>query len=410
MRKLLKVLLPLVVLLAAGYGAKRMVDSRQDPEVRANPAPPPLVRVHDALAGEQTLQVMSQGTVMARTESKLLAQVSGRIEWVAPDFVAGGFFEKGDVLLRLDRRDHEFNVIRAEAAVARADRSVATEESEAAVALSEWETLGDGEAGPLVLRVPQLAEARAEAAAARAALAQARLDLERTEVKAHFAGRVRQTDVDVGQFVNANTPLAELYAIDRVEVRLPVPDDELAHLDLPMAFRGASAGQLGPPVELATQFAGRRWTWTGRIVRVEGEIDARTRMVHLVAMVEDPYAPAEEAGRPPLAVGMFVTARIEGRHVRSVIAMPREALREGGRVIVVDDEDRLRFRDVNVLRLESARVLIEGGLQSGDRVATSYLETAVEGMAVRVVRETTPDDELPIEPAGELAIDEAADG
>jgi RND family efflux transporter MFP subunit len=217
---------------------------------------------------------------------------------------------------------------------------------------------------------------------------QARLNLERTGITAPFAGRVRTTNVDVGQFVNPGTPVARIYSVDYAEVRLPVPDDQLAYLDLSMHFRGELTLLKGPEVLLHASFAGRDYTWTGRIVRVEGEIDSRTRMVTLVARVADPYGRGEDPNRPPLAAGLFVEAEILGHEVESVVILPRSALRTRDQVLVVSEEDRLYYRRVDVLRSDAETVVIRSGLDSGERICLSPLDAVVEGMRVRAVPET----------------------
>ena len=200
----------------------------------------------------------------------------------------------------------------------------------------------------------------------------------------------------MGQYVSVGATLAEVHALDAVELRLPVPDAELAFLELPWLLPPAAAadagdtgsdgtgsdGAPGPRVELSADFAGRRWTWAGRIVRIESEIDRMTRMLHLVARVEQPFAPGDD-GRPPLTPGMFVEARIHGRSRPDSLVLPRSALREGDRVLVVDADDRLRLRDVDVLRSERERVVLAGGLLPGERVVVSLLEVVTDGMLVR---------------------------
>jgi multidrug efflux pump subunit AcrA (membrane-fusion protein) len=217
---------------------------------------------------------------------------------------------------------------------------------------------------------------------------------------------VREERVGVGQFVNRGSAVARLYAIDYVEVRLPVPDRQLAYLDLPLLRPGSdpSSGrngrggiEKGPAVTLSANFAGADYSWKGHVERTEGEIDARSRMVHVVARVEAPYERAADGGRPPLAVGLFVRAEIEGREVPGAVVLPRSAVfevaaedREGrgapeSRVWVVDADDRLRARAVEVLHTDRDHVVIGSGLAAGQRVVVSPLETAVEDMAVRPV-------------------------
>ena len=252
------------------------------------------------------------------------------------------------------------------------------------MARREWADLGRGDPNALTLRQPQLEEARAAVAAAEAALDRARRDIDRAAIRAPYAGRVQSKDVDIGQFVTKGTPVARIYAVDSAEIRLPLPDQQLAYLDVALSYRGGGQ-QTGPSVTLSANFAGRQHTWQGRIVRTESEIDPVSRMVHLVAEVRDPYAPGSDPSRPPLAVGMFVEAEIEGRTVRDIVVLPRAALRGRDQVLVVDESSRLHYRQVEILRSTSDEVLIRGGLAEGDVVCVSPLDTVTDGMAVRVL-------------------------
>ena len=213
---------------------------------------------------------------------------------------------------------------------------------------------------------------------------------------------MREENVDVGQFVSRGQALAKLYSVDYAEVRLPLPDRELAYLDLSLAYRGEGksgapdapasreGARSGPTVLLHAEFAGRTHTWRGRIVRTEGEIDPKSRMVNVVARVEDPYGRDAAAGaRPPLAVGLFVQAEISGRVVPNAFVVPRSALRRDPadpkhHVLVVDDDLRLRRREVEVLRQERERVVLGAGLLAGERICVSPLRAVVDGMRVRV--------------------------
>ncbi|MDH3785046.1 MAG: efflux RND transporter periplasmic adaptor subunit, partial [Acidobacteriota bacterium] len=251
--------------------------------------------------------------------------------------------------------------------------------------------LGSGEtAPPLTLRVPQVAEAEATLEAARAGRSRAQRDLARTEVAGPYEGRIRVKHVDIGQFVNRGTPVATVYAVDYAEVRLPLPDSQLAYVDLPLDYRDGSARLTGPEVVLLAEFAGETHRYSGHIVRTEGEIDPRSRMVTAVAQVADPYARGDERSRPPLAAGMFVEAEIIGREVEDVLRLPRAALRQDGTVLLVDDDRRLRFRTVQVLRATDSDILVTGGLSSGDRICLSPLSAVTDGMQVRIAGEDDP--------------------
>jgi multidrug efflux pump subunit AcrA (membrane-fusion protein) len=191
----------------------------------------------------------------------------------------------------------------------------------------------------------------------------------------------------VGQFDSRGAAVAAISSVDQAEVRLPLPDDQLAVLELPLDYRGEEAPESGPAVTLEAEFAGRVHRWQGRIVRTEGEIDPQTRMVHVVARVRDPYGRGADPERPPLAAGLFVRALIEGNRVDGVVVLPRQALRRDGRVLVIDQQQRLRFREVEVLRATRERLLVKSGLRSGERVCLSPLEAVSDGMAVRVAEE-----------------------
>jgi RND family efflux transporter MFP subunit len=381
--KIIRIVLPLAILAFAVIAAVAMVALRPDVETRPPEVKPPLVRVTDVNLRDRRLTVMSQGTVSPRTETALVPEVSGRILWLSPNFVSGGFFEESEVLLKIDSHDYEQAVIRARAEVANAKLRLAQEEAEFKVAHSEWDDLGKGEATPLTLREPQLENAKAAVAASEANLVTEERNLERTQIRAPYVGRVRQKNVDVGQFVTGGSPVGVIYAIDYAEIRLPLPDSDLAFLDLPLVYRGQRADQKGPKVTLRAEFAGESHEWEGRIVRTEGEIDPQSRMVHAVAQVTNPYGRGKDPYRPPLAVGLFVEAEIEGYEAEDVVVLPRAALRGESQVLVVDGEDRLRFRDVDLLRVTREEIVVSGGVRAGERVCLSPLEAVTDGMKVR---------------------------
>lgn len=382
-RNLLRGLLPVVVLVASAWGAKAIVDGREVPE----PTPPeehvPLVRTIVAEAAPAQLAVEAQGTVLPRTETVLKSEVAARVVELSPRLAAGGFFEQGEVLVRLDDTDLELASAEARTAVARAELRVAQEEADAAVARRDWQALGRSEEPPpLVVRVPQLEAARAELASARAALAKAERDVERTRVRAPYDGRVLERVVDVGQFVDRGASLATVYAVDYAEVRLPIPDRDLALLELERIPSTASEEGQGPSVTLRARFARNPYEWQGTIVRTEGMIDPVTRSVVLVARVDDPYGPRGELERPPLLAGMFVHASVEGRALASAVRLPREALRSEGRVFVLEDGG-LAFRAVEIHGGDRDSVLVTDGLEGGEHVVLSPIELPVEGMRLR---------------------------
>jgi RND family efflux transporter MFP subunit len=380
------VLAPLAVLGLGAVVAVTLARTGPEQETRDPERVAPLVRAVQVRAQSVRLQVRTQGTVEPRTESALVPEVSGPVVWVSHSFRSGAYFDEGEVLLRIDARDYHVAFERAQAGLERAQSQWQRDRNE----LERRKKLAERDyASPAQLDAAQTQERVSHAALreTRAALDQAERDMARTEVRAPYTGRVRATSVDVGQFVNRGAPMATLYATDYAEVRLPIPDDDLAYLDLPLWHREDETAE-GPEVLLSARFAGGQHTWRGRIVRTEGEIDARSRMVHVVARVEDPYAASD--GRPPLAVGLFVEARIQGRQAEGVYVVPRAALRPAGTLYVIDADERLRIRTVEVLRSTREQAIVGTGLSDGDRVVVSPFDAAVDGMHVRVMLETDP--------------------
>jgi RND family efflux transporter MFP subunit len=385
LRERMKWIGPGLVLAAALLASAALLATSKPVGTRAVDRSAATVRVVDVSPASVKLLVRSQGTVSPRIETALIPQVSGPVVWVSPALVSGGFFEQGEILLRIDPLDYEANVARARANLARAQ----SEYEHGASNLARRERLSKLDAASTAqLDDARRAERVAEAVLKeqRIALAQAKRDLTRTEIHAPFPGRVRDERVDLGQFVSRGAEIATIYSTDFVEVRLPIPDSELAFLDLAL-WRGVRADGSqgpGPRVVLRARFGGEEHSWTGHVVRTEGEIDAKSRMVHVVAQVESPYE-ITETGRPPLAVGLFVRAEIDGRNVEDVTTVPRSALRDERRLMVVDAEDRLWLRDVDILRVDREQVFLNTVLAPGERVCISPLQAVIDGMRVRTI-------------------------
>lgn len=348
-----------------------------------SPPPVPMVRTITVETGERPVTITGEGTVKPLREIALVPQVGGEVIELSPAMVNGGEFKEGEILVRIDPADYELAVTLAEAGVKSSESNLRMIEEDAAAAREEWTLLREGDAAevdappPLVAKAPQLAAARARLEADRANLSKAILNLERTRLLAPFEGRVRAESIDQGQYVTPGQPLATLYSTEAAEIIVPLEDESLAWIDVP-AF--TSDRGPGSRARVRTRFAGREQTWQGRLVRAEGALDARTRMVNVVVLVDEPYA-----RRPPLAVGLFVEVEIEGRTLEEAALIPRSALRQGDMVWVVDEEEKLRFREVEVALARGDEVVVRSGLADGDRVVVSALGACTDGMSLRVL-------------------------
>ncbi len=373
----------LVVLIGVALSVVILTSKPRPAPVEQEPPPPPLVEVITAQPADLALTVSSQGTVRPHREINIVSQVGGIVVATSDQFADGGFFDADSVLVQLEDADYRLELIRAEAQVADAVQLVAQEKGRNRQAAREWRDLGNDEANELFLRKPQLAGAEAALEAARANVEQARLNLARTSISVPFNGRVREKMVDVGQYLTPGTPVAQVYDTDVVEVRLPLTDRQVALLDLPLNFRSADSQLPSAAVTLSARFADREWQWAGRVVRTEGSIDVDSRVIYAVVEVEKPFEATSGSERPPLAIGLFVQAEIQGRQLSQVVTLPRNALRNDGSVLLVDAQNRLTTRPVRVLKSARRQVWVQG-LAEADNVVVSQPSIAVEGMAVTV--------------------------
>ena len=378
---MMRVVVPLLILLT-GFGlAAAIVVTGPKLEPQAPPPSAPLIRTWVATPQSVRMTSVTHGTILPRAESDFVPEVSGRIVRMSPAMVSGGFFKEGEVLLEIDPLDYEVALEQARAARASAQSELIsaqrahTRQQDLALRQSTSESLRDDALNRMRIAEAKLRETRAR-------LAGAERDLLRTKITAPYDGRVRTERVDVGQFVNRGTAVARIYATDYAEVRLPVHDDELAFLNLPMDGSEVASADVAT-AKLRARFGGKEHVWASKIVRTEGELDPQTRMITVVAQVEAPYRVSGD--RPPLAVGLFVEAEIEGQQVDNVFVLPRSAIQNNQQIYVVTAENTLEFREPEILRIVDEQVYISDGIEPGDLVCLSTMNNAVVGMNVRPV-------------------------
>jgi RND family efflux transporter MFP subunit len=375
----------LLVLIVGGGLSYGLLVGKPGPEPEAAPPlVPPVVEVRVAAPTAHALSVETQGTVRPLREIKLVSQVGGRVEEVSPRFAQGGFFAVDEPLVKVEGVDYQFLIARAESQVAAARQRLAEEQGRALQAKREWRDLGSAQGNALFLREPQLASAKAALRASDADLAAARLDLSRTSIAAPFNGRISEKFVDVGQYVALGTVIATIYDTDVAQVRLPLTDQQVALLDLPLIYNNElPAEREGVPVLLHARFANREWQWQGKVVRTDASIDESSRVVYAVVEVQKPFERQPDSERPPLSPGLFVSATITGRQLQQVVELPRSALRTDGTVMVVDTAQLAQRRPVHVLGSDTDNVWVQG-LNAGERVIVRQATQVVAGMQVTV--------------------------
>ncbi len=374
---LLKILIPIAVLVASAYAAKTIVDNRPEARTRPSFSVAQAVDATRLITSNYPVTIRTQGTVRPGRESTLVPEVTGIIRTMSPNFVVGGYFEAGEVLISIDRRDNEIALAQANATFAQASAALQEEQARADQAVKDWKSLGrSGNPSALNARVPQLAAARANLAAARASVQRAQLDLERTEIKAPYAGLVLERGVDVGEFVSRGAPLGRIHSIDRAEVKLPLSSRQQRWLQSDAASAGAGS-VAGNKVLLSSRIAGELATWEGTLIRSEG-IDIASQQLNVIAAVPEPFN--TNTDQPPLRVGQFVTAEIEGQTLTDVIVIPRSALREDREVLLVDGDGKLEKREVTVGWADDTNAAIIDGLAVDEVLILTALGAAAPGI------------------------------
>lgn len=377
-----------VLVLGLGAGAYVLLHAaKPEPDKRDEAARPVTVFVEQVKPAQVQLDVVTQGEVRSRITIELVAQVGGRITAVSPEFTEGGTVLPGATLLSIEDTDYRLALSRAQAQVAAAKVAVELAHADADVARKQLRNSPNPSA--LALKKPQVAEALAQMKAAQADLQQAQVNLDRTSIALPFQGRIAKTYADLGQYVASGTPLGQAFATDRVEIRLPINDAQLASLGLPIGYVAGEDG--GPVVELSARVAGQQQLWTGRLVRLDASIDSDTRLLYAMAVVDDPYGENASAQGMPLAIGLYVSARIFGREISNAVQISSSALRAGDTVYVVNSAGLLEIRNVSVSHSSPEFAIIENGLVSGDRVIISSIRNPIPGMALRASEPNTPD-------------------
>ena len=360
-------------------GAMRPQPQRKEVEITA-----PAVFYDITTVGATVLNVNAQGEVRPRTDINLTAQVAGNVTYVSDKFVNGGAFKKGDILMRIEDSTYRARAASAKARLARENEALRREEAEAALAARDYAELGrEDEPSDLALRIPQLAQAEANYEAAQADYRATQIELDRTIIRAPFDGRVRERIAGLGQYVSPGTPLGRTFSTDIAEIRLALTDTDLAKLGIPIGFI-ASNERSGPTAEISASVAGRAHSWNGTITRTDGAIDAATRQVFAVAVVEDPYGAGSDDG-VPLAMGLFVDVTIEGRPYEQAVVLPRSALHGRNDVYVITENNTLELRRVDIISASKDTITIGSGLAAGEKVVTSPLRGATNGDEVEPI-------------------------
>ncbi|GGP60542.1 RND superfamily efflux pump MFP component [Shewanella algicola] len=365
-----QIILPFVVLGIGVAGLVGLSALKKPPEEKPPVDTTPLVSVKEIIYQPMTFNVDSYGVVNAKYTTEIVAQVGGEIIYLDPNFVKGGFVKQGEVLAKIDPSDYESSLLDAEANIASSKASLVQERANGEVAIRDWADITNQKPTDLSLRKPQLAQEIAKLKSAEASLNRAKRDLERTVIRAPYDALIEARDIGLGSYVSKGSMIGKVLNTDKAEIRLPIADREMQYLQ---------AKGVGTSVNLYSNFAGSKHTWTGKIVRSEGVVDSKSRMTYLVAEVDDPYG--LNTNKKELRYGTYVTAEVTGLKAGNVTVVPRHLV-INGTVAIMDAEKTLRYKPVTVIRQDGANVVISDGLENGMQLITSALDYPIDGMKV----------------------------
>ncbi|MFL0809823.1 MAG: efflux RND transporter periplasmic adaptor subunit [Agarilytica sp.] len=333
------------------------------------------------------IYVESYGIAQSLIHTTLISRVSGTVEHVSERFREGAFFKKGDLLLSLDQSDYQIELDVAKAQVAEAESRFANERALAEEARDDWKRSGrKGEPPALALRLPQLEAAKATLKSAQAGVARAKLNLSRTEIRAPYDGSVLSKSIDLGQYINLNIPVGEIFSTEMAEIRIPINSNELTLLGL---NNSTSNAQKGNRVRFDSSIS-KGTSWQGNIVRITSALDSQNRQIHVIARIGAPFT--QKHDKPSLKVGEYLQAKIEGDVLESAISIPLNAVYQG-RYVYVFDNGVVNRRNIEILWSDSTHALIAKGLDEGEHLVTTTLGQLASGTAAKILNASSTNTE-----------------
>jgi RND family efflux transporter MFP subunit len=389
-----KIILPLLVI-AVGFGlGKLLIATGPEAEKQPREVRPTVVEAQPLKVQSYQVKVSASGIVKAQTQTSLVAEVSGKVLEISPNFQAGNYFDKGETLLKLDAANYSNAITIAAGDLAQKQLALQEQQAQAKLAQRDWNLLDGNASRPqsdLAARRPHIAAAQAAINAAEAKLQQEKLNLARTRITAPYSGRVQEKRVEVGQYITPGTVLGVIYATDAVEVHLPLSLAQYELLGMPEAFRDKAADTAAmPKVEFSPSNGNRSDAWQGQVVRSSASLDEKSRQISVIAQIDQPFI-AREGVSAPLRIGQYITAKIDGKTFNNVYVVPASAVRQGKEILLLRD-GKVSVQPINLVWNAEKDVVIQTDADlNGQRVIITPLPLATEGQAVQVAGENKPE-------------------
>ena len=378
---MIKKLKPLFILLGAmllSYILWFLGQVQPDP-VEESPAPDVIVEI--LTPKDFQVKIISSGTTTPLTQTIINAEVGGEVIYRSKKFSEGSSVIEGEILAKIDDTDLQLQYKNALLQLANAEVQYSLQLAEAEVAKEAWEKMGDGIASDLMLKKPQLKQAEALLEVAKAQVSSAEKKLNKTEIVAPYAGRIQNVNIDLGTTIIPGQPVGAMYTSSEIEITLAIKDNDLQFLSIPMDGRKLDSSEQAL-VQIESFYKGKIQSWQGKLERVDGVIDPITRMINLIAVFENDFIETNQSNLP---IGLFVEAKIDGIKLNDVFQIPVTAISENNVVYIVDSNNELELRELSILKKYSDFVIVKEGIRAGERIVTSKLSTASNGIKVNPV-------------------------
>ncbi len=374
MKKSAQIILIIIIGTIAAFVYFGLVLTKPVAEIKERIRYIPSVDIWEAEVSDYDVIIKSQGVTKPKRSTILAAEVAGKVVAVSPKFEVGEYFDKGEIILEIDMADYEATESQAASVLADAKLALEKESALAKQALIDWKALGgDGTPNDLVLRKPQMQSVLAKVVSAKAGFEKAARDLDRTKIRSPYKCQIRESLVELGSTLAAGSAAAAVDSANDFELRLPVSLEDYAFIDV----------IAGAPLTLEAKIAGVVYKWRGELLRTEGQVDQSSQSVFFVANVN-----AVE-GDKFLSSGLFLNAKISGKKLKDVYALPRKALYGKNKIIIVGSDNKISSREVVVIRTERNKVIVKNGIENGERIATTPILNVINGMEVNPSKNVT---------------------
>ena len=372
----MKKFLPLI-LLAVAIGISYLLISIQ-PKAKKIETPSLITPVEYLVAKAKptTIRIESEGILQPRIETQFISPVAGQVIEIGENFYPGRFFQKREVLFKLDDSDYQFQVKNAETNLAQAELAFELEKALSVQAKKDWEKLNLGEANDLVLRKPQLKQAKKNLESAQVSLTFAQEQLEDTVFRAPYSGYLLSRTIDLGTEITGGMsgPIASAYSSGDAEIRLPLTESERLLIDTKNL--NENTVRLYDSGKLVAQ---------GKIQRIEASLNPNNRLFYAVALIENAFPEDNQIHTSEMFRGQYLDAMIDGILIDKAFTLPNEAIRESSTIYIITNQNQLVEKNITVISSNSNRVIVSTGLDDGDRVVVSPVPFYINGMSVKPI-------------------------